>query len=62
MTAKKGLWEPILHCFSTNLDLPDPLECSEWVPGLDNIPQWETASSNLRESGAVVALESIATG
>ena len=59
-SRKKCLVEAILHCFSTNLDLLDPLECSEWVPGLGNIPQWETASSNLRESGAIVTLEVIA--
>ena len=61
-SRKKGLVEAILRCFSTNWDLLDLLECSEWMPGLDNIHQWETTSLILRESGAVVALEAIATG
>jgi len=35
-STKKGSLETTLQCFSTNMDMADPIKCPEWVLTLDN--------------------------
>jgi len=35
-TRKNGSLETTLQCFSTNMDMADPIKCPEWVLTLDN--------------------------